>query len=124
MRRLGELHDVVDAGREVALGREHLDAGVEELAHRALPAGPQLPGRGGGVRAPGRAGGAGGSRRARGLPPVPFARGTARGYVDPTPVSPFRPLGLTRPGPRRYALTPMSGADAAIGRRLFRKGRA
>ena len=63
-----------------------------------------------------RASGAGGSRRARGLPLVPFARGTARGYADPTPVSPFGPLGLTGPGSRRYALTPASGAgrSAAI----------
>ena len=37
-----ELDDVVDAGRVVAAGREHLDAGVEQLAHRALAPGAQL----------------------------------------------------------------------------------
>ena len=43
VRGLRELHDVVDARREVSLRREHLRAGVEELAHRALSAGSQLP---------------------------------------------------------------------------------
>jgi len=40
------------------------------------------------ARARARGGGVA-SRRARGLPPVPFARGTAWGYADPTPVSSF-----------------------------------
>src|SRR4051794_18683084 len=42
MRGLGDLHDVVDTRGEVALRPEDLDAGVEELAHRALPARSKL----------------------------------------------------------------------------------
>ena len=38
-----ELYDVVDPGRVVAAGREHLRAGVEQFAHRPLAPGPKLP---------------------------------------------------------------------------------
>jgi len=43
VRRLGHLHDVVDACREVALRAEDLDASVEQLADGALTAGAQFP---------------------------------------------------------------------------------
>ena len=54
VRGLGELDDVVDARGVVAPRREDLDAGVEQLAQRALPAGPQLAalGRGSARRVP------------------------------------------------------------------------
>ena len=42
MRRLRDLDDVVDARRVVPLRSEHVDAGVEQLAHRALPSRPKL----------------------------------------------------------------------------------
>ena len=108
VRRLGELHDVVDAGRVVALRSRTPRRRRRGAGASCAGRGPAAPG----VRAPGRAARARpgvGSRRARGLPAVPFARGTAVRVRGPDAGVTFRPLGLTGAGLRRYALTPMSG---------------
>ena len=102
---LGELDDVVDPGRVVALRGEHLGAGVEELAHRALSAGPQLTGAGRGRPTSGGRVGSAGARAAGGS--LRAGHGVRVGGPDAGVT--FRPLGLTGPGLRRYALTPMSG---------------